>query len=288
MRIVSLLPSATEILFAIGAGDDLVGVTHECDFPPQALSLPKLTRSALPATGKAVEIDRHVRRHLHEGSSIYYLDADLLARLSPDLIVTQELCDVCAVSYAIVDRAARRLTKDARVVSLEPSSLEDVFANIMFVGDLVAREHSTRRLVGKLRAQAANLKRLATRASQTPRVLVLEWTDPPMSAGHWTPELAELAGAQPILAHPGANSKRLEWEAIVQSDPDAIIVAPCGFDLERTRTAVAELEERSQWTALRAYRERKILLMDGNAYVNRPGPRLVESAAIMARLLGHL
>lgn len=287
MRIVSLLPSSTEILFAIGTGDDVVGVSHECDFPPQALSLPKLTRSALPTAGGAAEIDRHVRRHLHEGSSIYHLDADLVARLSPDLIVTQELCQVCAVSYEIVERAARRLTTDARIVSLEPSSLEDVFANITFVGGLVAREHSASRLVGKLRAKTANLKRLAMRA-HSPRVLVLEWTDPPMSAGHWTPELAELAGAQPILAHPGANSQRLEWEAIVQSDPDAIIVAPCGFDLERTRAAVAELEGQPQWTGLRAYREDKILLMDGNAYVNRPGPRLVDSAAIMARLLGHL
>jgi iron complex transport system substrate-binding protein len=289
VRVVSLLPSATEILFAIGAGDDVVGVTHECDFPPAARSLPKLTSSALPKVRRAADIDRHVRRRLHEGSSIYHLDAELLARLSPDLIVTQELCEVCAVSYTLVDRAARRLKSDTRIVSLEPSSLEDTFANILYVGALVRRDDAAKRLVGKLRARAANLARRAgSTGAVAERVLVLEWTDPPMSAGHWTPELVELAGNTPILAHPGENSQRLEWEAIAVADPDAIVVAPCGLDENAARDAVRDLNANPKWNELRARRDGKVYVMDGNAYVNRPGPRLIESAAIMARLLGRL
>jgi iron complex transport system substrate-binding protein len=289
VRIVSLLPSATEILFAIGAGDDVVGVTHECDYPPQASSRPKLTSSALPVLEHAADIDRHVRRRLHEGSSLYVLDAELLARLSPDLIVTQELCEVCAVSYALVDRAARRLRTDPRIVSLEPSSLEDVFATIIFLGNVTRRVDAARRLVGKLRAKAANLAR-RSQGSGVPaqRVLVLEWTDPPMSAGHWTPELVELAGATAVLAHPGSNSQRLEWAAIASADPDAIVVAPCGFDESAARAAVESLACVKQWPHLRACRNGNVFIMDGNAYVNRPGPRLIESAAIIARFLGRL
>jgi len=287
VRIVSLLPSATEILYAIGAGDELVGVTHECDFPPPALELPKLTSSALPHAANAGEIYRHVRRSLHAGSSLYSLDAELLERLAPDLIVTQELCEVCAVSYDIVARAAKRLRGDARIVSLEPSSLGDLFATITFLGDVTEHPDGAGRVVETLRANFAIL-RSRTERTHRPRVLVLEWTDPPMSGGHWTPELVEHAGGTPVLAHPHANSQTLEWDAIAQSDPDAIIVVPCGFDLEKTRTAAAELESVPQWRDLRAVRERRVHLMDGNAYVNRPGPRLFDSATIMAELLGHL
>jgi len=287
MRIVSLLPSATEILFAIGAGDELAGVTHECDFPPEALTLPKLTSSALPPAANSGQIDRHVRRSLHAGSSLYHLDAELLERLAPDLIVTQELCEVCAVSYEIVDRATKRLRGDPRIVSLEPSSLEDVFATIAFLGDVTAHRDEARRTAETMRANFVAL-RTRTEESARPRVLVLEWTDPPMSGGHWTPELVEHAGATPILAHPRANSQRLQWDAIAQADPDAVIVVPCGFDLEKTRAATADLDAVPQWRELRARREGRVLLMDGNAYVNRPGPRLFDSARIMAELLDHL
>ena len=231
MRIVSLLPSATEILFGIGAGGDVVGVTHECDFPDAALALPRLTSSALPGASNSAEIDRHVRASLHSGSSLYHLDSALLERLAPDLIVTQELCKVCAVSYEIVDRAAKRLTSDPRVVSLEPSSLDDVLANIEFVGELTGRVSGARALVEALSLRIEALR--AAEATRRPRTLVLEWTDPPMGPGHWTPGLIELAGGTAILSNPGANSQRLEWETIVQADPDAIIVAPCGFDVSR-------------------------------------------------------
>jgi iron complex transport system substrate-binding protein len=281
VRIVSLLPSATEILFAIGAGDEVAGVTHECDFPPEAAHLPHLTSSALPVAGTPAEIDRHVRANLHAGSSIYHLDAALLERLAPDLIVTQELCAVCAVSYDIVERAAKRLRGDPRIVSLEPSSLDDVFANIAFLGEITNHAAGARRLLDSMQLRIDAL-RDRPKPTPSPRTLVLEWTDPPMSGGHWTPGLVELAGGTPILSHPGANSQRIEWSAILAADPDLVVVAPCGFDLARTDEAIALLEDVPEWKQLRAYRTGRIYPMDGNAYLNRPGPRLVDTAEIMS------
>ena len=282
MRIVSLLPSATEILFAIGAGDEVVGVTHECDFPPEAISRPHLTSSALPAVGSSAEIDRHVRRSLHEGSSLYHLDAELLEKLAPDLIVTQELCAVCAVSYDIVQRAVRRLRGDPRLVSLEPSSLDDVFATITFLGDITGHRDGAAALLRDLDARVETL-RARKRDGVRPRVLVLEWTDPPMSGGHWTPGLVELAGATPLLGNPGENSRVLDWDEIARTDPDAIVVGPCGFDLERTHEAIAELGHHQTWRSLRAVRAGRVHAIDGSAYLNRPGPRLVDTAEIISK-----
>jgi iron complex transport system substrate-binding protein len=283
MRVVSLLPSATEIVYGVGAGDQLVGVTHECDYPLKARSLPALTSSLLPAELDAAGIDRHVRASVHAGSSLYGLDDAKLAALEPDLIITQELCAVCAVSYEIVDRAAKRLRGDPRVVSLEPSSLEDVFSTIAFVGDLVGARDGAAELIAGLRVR---VDALATRVrdARPPRVLVLEWTDPPMSGGHWTPGLVELAGGEPILADPGANSRVLDWEAIAAADPDVVIVAPCGYDLATSVGAVAALPPAAARTfaSLRAVRTGRAFVVDGNAYVNRPGPRLVDTAELFA------
>ncbi|HEX5274120.1 MAG TPA: cobalamin-binding protein [Candidatus Rubrimentiphilum sp.] len=283
VRIVSLLPSATETLFAIGAGPEVVGVTHECDYPPEALSLPRLTASSLPSSESSGAVDRHVRRALHAGSSLYTLDAGLLERLQPDLIVTQELCEVCAVSYGIVDRAARRLTSDPRIVSLEPSSLEDVFSNIQTLGNLTHRESAARELIASLRRRREAARSRATGAQ--PRVLVLEWTDPTMGAGHWTPGLLEDAGGVPVLAAPGGNSQRLSWDAIAAADPDIVIVAPCGYSLEKTEAAISELQTKTEWNMLRAVREGRVYPVDGNAYVNRPGPRLIDTIEIFASIL---
>ena len=282
MKIVSLLPSATEILFGIGAGSEVVGVTHECDFPAEALALPKLTAAAGPAMQAPQEIDRHVRAAVHAGSSLYHLDAQLLDRLEPDLIVTQELCPVCAVSYEIVTAAARRLRCDPRVVSLEPRSLDDVFGNIELLGGITGRAEGASRLIAGLTSRVEALQhRKGSRAGA--RTLVLEWTDPPMSAGHWIPGLIELAGGTPILAHPGANSQRIGWNEIAAADPDAIVIAPCGLDLAATQRALALLDSVAEWRSLRALQRGRVLPMDGNAYMSRPGPRLVDSAEIVAR-----
>ncbi|MGD1067397.1 MAG: ABC transporter substrate-binding protein [Vulcanimicrobiaceae bacterium] len=276
VRVVSLLPSATEILFGIGAGELVVGVTHECDFPEQARALPALTSTLLPQDLDAAGIDRHVRAKVHAGSSLYGLDDERLAALEPDLIVTQELCAVCAVSYEIVDRAAKRLRGDPRIVSLEPSSLEDVFSTIAFLGELTDRRDGAAELLVALRARVAAL---AARAADLPRprTLVLEWTDPPMSGGHWTPGLVELAGGEPILANPGANSRALTWDEIADAQPEVTIVAPCGFDLHRATIALDAIPARE-----RALLGPNVHTIDGNAFVNRPGPRLVETAELFA------
>jgi iron complex transport system substrate-binding protein len=285
VRIASLLPSSTEIVCAIGAGDRLVGVTHECDFPPSVRSLPTLTTSLLPGdVATPAEIDRHVRANVHAGSSLYALDELRLAALEPDLIITQELCAVCAVSYEIVAQAAKRLRGDPRVVSLEPSSLEDVYANIAWIGELVGMEAGAHALLATLRAREAAL-RVNVADRTRPRTLVLEWTDPPMSGGHWTPGLVELAGGEPILAYPGANSQTVTWDAIAEADPDIVIVVPCGYDLRRALDAAQALAGAPAWDGLRAVRTGRAYAMDGNAYVNRPGPRLIDSAEIFAQAI---
>jgi iron complex transport system substrate-binding protein len=295
--IVSLLPSATEILFAIGAGERVVGVTHECDYPEAARTRPALTRSALPdelqthlgaersgtpIAQRSALINRHVTASVHAGSSLYFLDDALLASLAPDLIVTQELCAVCAVSYDIVATAARRLSADPRIVSLEPSSLEDVFSTILTLGDLAGARGGADTLVRGLRERMMRLRERVQGRATRPRTLVLEWTDPPMSGGHWTPGLIEAAGGTPVLAHPGANSQAIPWEAIAAADPDVAIVAPCGYDLACAREAIAELDTVPQWRALRARSTGRAYALDGNAYVNRPGPRLVDTAELFA------
>jgi iron complex transport system substrate-binding protein len=252
--------------------------------PPELQTQP----GTVPApAGRAGQIDRHVRASVHAGSSLYALDSAKLAALEPDLIITQELCAVCAVSYDIVAQAARRIRCDGpRVVSLEPSSLADVYANIRTIGELAGTADGAATLLADLRAREA---RLAARPARDPRprVLVLEWTDPPMSGGHWTPGLVELAGGTPVLANRGANSRRLSWEEIGAADPDIIIVAPCGYDLPQAVAVAAELESQPAWPALRAVRSGHANAMDGNAYVNRPGPRLIDSAEIFASAIAH-
>ena len=283
-RIVSLLPSATEIVCALGLDERLVGVTHECDFPAAALTKPHLTASALPSAANAAEIDRHVRASLHAGSSLYALDSALLERLAPDLIITQELCAVCAVSYDIVARAAKRLRSDPRIVSLEPSSLEDVYATIATVGEMTGRSEAATEVIAALRSRTLALREHV--AGRKPvRTLVLEWTDPPMSGGHWTPGLVALAGGEAVLGNAGVNSIVITWDAIAAADPDAIVVAPCGYDLDATLRAAADLDAVPAWGALRAVRDGRVYAIDGNAYLNRPGPRLVDTAELIASAL---
>jgi len=297
VRIVSLLPSATEICFSLGLGDQVVGVTHECDYPLEALAKPKLTRSMLPESlqtqpgttppadpGRSAAIDRHVRSNVHQGSSLYALDSDLLEQLAPDLIITQELCAVCAVSYDIVAGAAKRLRSDPRVVSLEPATLEDVFDTIEVIANICGVPQNAQITLERLRSEAARL-RSHPLGLKRPRTLLLEWTDPPMSAGHWIPDVIELAGGEPVLANAGGNSRVLEWDAIARADIDVLLIAPCGYDLPTAKDAVLELRSNPAWSALRAVREGRVYAIDGSAYVNRPGPRLVRTAEIFARAL---
>ncbi|MDQ6882773.1 MAG: cobalamin-binding protein [Candidatus Dormibacteraeota bacterium] len=276
MRIVSLLPSATEIVCAVGLTDSLVAVTHECDYPPGVAGKPVLTSSALSGVTSSGAIDRHIRRLVHEGSSVYDLDADRLANLRPDLILTQELCAVCAVSYPIVRQAARRLEGPVQLVSLEPQSLDDLLENIRLVGELTGCDAVAAGIISGLRARLAALQ---ARVADQPRrsVLCLEWTDPPFNSGHWTPELVSLAGGRDVLGATGRPASALSWEQIATADAGVVVVMACGLSVERALIEVQAIRSRLG--------RRELWVVDANAYFSRPGPRLVDSAEIMAGIL---
>ena len=274
MRIVSLLPSATEIVCLLGLGDQLVGVSHECDHPPaEVAGVPPVTSSLIPADATSAEIDRLVRERVAGRRPLYRLDGDGLAAARPDLIVTQALCDVCAVDEAEVSRVAAGLAKRPQVVTLEPTSLAGVFDAIGAVAAAAGVDPG--RAVGDLRRRVAAV---AARApTRRPTVAFLEWLDPPFCGGHWNPELVELAGGREVLGRAGQPSRRVTWDDVAAADPDVIAVAPCGYDLPRARADLAVLAGRPGWASLRAVRDGRVLTFDGSAYFNRPGPRLVDS-----------
>ena len=278
MRIASLLPSATEIVCALGLEESLVAVTHECDFPESVKTKPVVTRSLLDGTRDSAQIDRHIRELVHEGSSIYTLDADRLATLHPDVILTQELCEVCAVSYPVVERAARRSSTPMQLVSLEPQQLADVFEHIRLVGRLADREAQAERVVANLEERIRQVQE-RVRVEPVRPVVILEWIDPPFNAGHWTPGLVQMAGGRDLLGMSGRPAHPIEWKAVIESHPDVLVVSACGFSLERS---VAEAE-----TALRRVGAlgREAWVVDGNAFFSRPGPRLVDSVEILAGIL---
>lgn len=278
MRIVSLLPSLTELVCALGRGDELVGVTHECDFPPGVELLPHLTHSRIPDDASASAIDALVAE---ERGSLYVLDAEGLAELRPDLILTQEQCDVCAVNEAAVRRTAAGLPGAPHVESVNPTDLAGVFALFHRVGTLLDARDAAEALIGRFEATAATIgQRLGGRPR--PGTVLLEWFDPPYSSGHWNPEIVALAGGQELIARPGARSRRIEWDELGRADPEVIVLAPCGFTLERSERELAALIARPEWTGLRAARAGNVVLADGSAYFARPGPRLEESLRIAA------
>ena len=278
MRIASLLPSATEIVCALGLEYDLVAVTHECDYPESIRGKPVLTRSVLSGTRSGADVDRHIRELVHQGSSIYSLDAPLLEALRPDLILTQELCDVCAVSYPIVERAARRLGSSPQLVSLEPETLDDVFENIRVVGALAGRSDTAEGLCDSLRRRVTTVEQ---RVEGRPRrkVVCLEWIDPPFNCGHWTPELVTLAGGDERLGVARQPAHLIDWRQVIDADPEVVVVMACGFSLDRSLREVEAAGGRFE--ALRA----QTWVVDGNAFFSRPGPRLVDSVEIMAGIL---
>jgi len=278
VRIASLLPSATEIVCALGLENELVAVTHECDYPDSVRDKPVLTRSVLSGASSGAEVDRHIRELVHEGSSIYALDAPLLEALRPDLILTQELCEVCAVSYPIVERAVRRLGSSPQLVSLEPETIEDVFENIRVVGRLAGRSAIAERVCDSLRRRIAAVEqRVAGRPRR--RVVCLEWVDPPFNCGHWTPELVTIAGGDERLGVARRPAHAIDWQQVIDADPEVVVVMACGFSLERSLREVETAGGRFE--ALRA----QIWVVDGNAFFSRPGPRLVDSVEIMAGIL---
>lgn len=294
-RIVSLIASATEILHALDLGEAQVGRSHECDWPPAVKSLPQVTGPNFEISGSSLDIDQAVRALSERALSVYDVDQAALAALKPDIIITQDQCAVCAVSLADVEGAVRSLAgSEATIVSLSPNTLNDVFRGIERVAVASGFQERGETVVTVLKRRLERVRQL-TGGQPVARLAFIEWIEPMMSCGHWMPELIALAGGETIAGTMGASSPYLDWDELAGSDPDVIFVAPCGFDIARTLEDMAVLEAHPAWPGLRAVANGDVYIGDGNSYFNRPGPRLVESAEILAEVLhpsvcdfGHL
>ncbi|MGH3673421.1 MAG: cobalamin-binding protein [Pseudonocardiaceae bacterium] len=285
-RIVSLLPSATEIVCALGLADSLVGVTHECDYPAGVDRKPQLTASRIShQTMSSAEIDHAVRSQLDGHGSIYELDEVRLRALAPDVILTQELCDVCAVSYHTVVQAARRLDGDVTVVSLEPATIADILANIVTVGELTGRGDEAHVLVGSLRCRLDALVSALSGVTRRPRTVVLEWLEPPFAPGHWVPEQVSAAGGEPGFGTTGGVSQTTTAEEISSYAPEVIVLAPCGFYAGDTLRELPRTRLPAGWPELPAVRDGNVWAVDATSYFSRPGPRVIDGAEILARIL---
>ncbi len=289
MRIVSLVPSATEIVFALGIGEDLVGRSDECDFPPEAADVPVVTRALVTGRHRGSRaIDTHVGAALGGGESLYALDVDALAAADADLVITQRLCSVCAVSHGQVVHALEQLGSSAQVVSLDPESVEGVLNAISTVGAMAEVEDEAIGLIEVLRERLANIenrvleRRLAGVGAR--RVVCLEWLDPPFAAGHWVPEQVRRAGGWEVLGTAGEPSLRTSWERVREVDPDQLMLMPCGFDAWRTAVEWGRVERPDWLSELRAVAQGEVYALDGSAYFSRPGPRLIDGIALLAEL----
>ncbi len=279
MRIASLVPSATEMLFAIGLGESVVGVTHECDHPPAARELPHLTATVLPAGLSAGELDAAVKEVVGAGRALYSLDERRLAKLAPDLIVTQAVCEVCAVSYEDVVEVAARLPGPPRVLQQDPGSLAEVLEDVTRLGEAAGVAERGRALRAELESRL-DAVRAAVAGAERPRVLALEWLDPPFVGGHWIPEMVAIAGGTDVAGPPGARSPEVAWERLAELDPDVVVVMPCGWYVEESRAQA--LEHRDRIAALGAER---VFAVDAASTYSRPGPRLIDGTELLAHLL---
>ncbi|MCA1716371.1 MAG: cobalamin-binding protein [Actinobacteria bacterium] len=285
MRIASLLPSATEIVHFVGAGDALVGVTHECDYPPGVENLPRLTGTSIDQHSMtSAEIDAAVGERLTDSDSLYSLDAKLLEELNPDLILTQGLCDVCAVSSNVVEQATSALPKTPRVLSMNPTTLSEVLDVTVEVGDALDRGVEAREKVSTLRERLARVEETVAGLPRS-RVGCIEWLDPPFSAGHWVPEMVRLTGGEELFARAGEPSKRLSWEQVFRAAPEVLVLMPCGFDAARAAGEARALPGMPGWEDLPAVENGRVWAVDANSYYSRPAPRLVEGVEILARIL---
>lgn len=285
-RIVTLLPSATEIVCALGFEDSLVGRTHECDYPSTIRGIPALTETKLRLDGTSYEIDQQVKAVLEQGLSIYRVDAGRLRELAPDVIVTQSQCDVCAVSEdELRDMVAEWLDQTPRIVSLNPVDLHSVWSDMQSVADALGAGERGRELVRRLQSRMNEIAIQARSLPARPRVACIEWIEPPMTAGNWMPELVEMAGGESLMSAAGEYSPRVTWRRIGDADPEVVIVMPCGFDIARTRAELRAVTDRPEWRAMRAVQTGHVYVADGNQYFNRPGPRIAESLEILAELI---
>ena len=286
MRIASLLPSATEIAFFVGAGEDVVGVSHECDYPPRAVGLPVLTRPALETQAMSqADIDAAISALLRDGGSTYGIDVPLLRSLNVDLILTQALCDVCAVGAEQVHRTVHEQQLGARVLTMTPQTLEGVFCSIEEVGEAVECGDAARVGTERLRARVDALR--ADRPGRAPRVVAIEWLDPPYIAGHWVPDQIEAAGGVDVMGVVGERSFRTTWDRIAAADPEAVLILPCGYELAEIVEQSRVLSAIPAWSGLRAVRRGAVWALNASAWFSRPGPRVVEGVAVLQRILAN-
>jgi iron complex transport system substrate-binding protein len=283
MRIVSLLPAATEMVYLLGLGDNLVGVSHECDYPSEAALKPRVTRTLIDGSRHGDAIQRQVELLQHDHRSLYELDVDRIRELQPDLILTQEICEVCAVSRSEVEAAAIALYGTPNVVSLEPSTLDGMLQNIALLGELTGRTRAAEEEIGRLRQRIDAVRA----ADQTSRegVVCLEWLQPPMAAGHWIPEIIEISGGEDLLMATGERSRRCEWDEVRSAAPDTLIVAPCGYGLAKAVDEYRTTNLPGWWEELPAVRAGRTFAIDGHNYTSRPGPRLIDTLEIVASII---
>ena len=284
-RIISLLPSSTEIVCGLGLQDRLVGVSHECDYPSDVVGLPILTEPKLDPRGTSSAIDTRVRQIVQEGLSVYRIKTGMLQELQPNVIVTQDQCEVCAVSLPDVENAVRCfLTSDVTIVSLRPEHLRDIWTGIRNVAVATGQEATAEVLLQDLKERLWKVEQ-KTRHLSRPRVTCLEWLDPLMAAGNWMPELMDIAGGEYGLVDAGAHTPTITWDALVAYRPEVIVITPCGFKIPQSQTDLPILTAHPQWQSLPAVQNNRVYVADGNAYYNRPGPRIVESTEILAEML---
>jgi len=299
MRVCSLLPSATEMLFAMGAGEDVAGVTFECDYPAEARERPQVVFSRMPEGLTPAEIDALVKATGAEGKSLYFADFELLERLAPELIVLQDLCHVCSIDSPTllpqpaswpgtpVARDLSRLPSRPKVISLNASNLEEIFCEIEMLGEAAGHDDGGRRLAAGLRERVERVRQSVDPTERRPRVLCLEWLDPLFQGGHWVPEMVEIARGEAVLATSAGKSVRITWEQVVASQPNVVVVMPCGYHLAETVEQFREMEPRfpAAWRELPAVRERRVYAVDGSAYFSRPGPRVVDGLEILRAIV---
>ncbi len=286
MRIVSLLPSCTEIVCALGCAEHLVGRSHECDFPEEISSLPTCTSPKLDPAGSSAAIDGQIKSLLQSALSIYELNVARLQELRPDIILTQDQCAVCAVSLADLEKSLpQALARRAKIVSVAPFRLADVWKDIQTIADALEVSEAGRALLLRLKNEVVDVITKTCMIKKRPSVACLEWLDPLMAAGLWVPEMVELAGGHDVAGQPGRRSAGIDWKNLAQLDPDVMVLMPCGFGLERTRSEAGALQTRPEWRALRAVKSKNVFIVDGSHYFNRPGPRVVESIEILAEIL---
>jgi len=288
MRIVSLLPSATEVICSLGLREYLVGVTHECDYPADVVGLPIVTKSIIPHDASSIEIDQLVRSQLETTTALYSLDVELLELLQPDIIVTQALCEVCAVSEAEIEETICQLSNNPKVLNLEPMCLKDVLDTLLLVGEETGQQDFTDGVIKALNHRIDRVRALTENhieKSAYPKVAFLEWIDPPFNAGHWTPELIEMAGGIDCLGNKHRPSETTLWADVLEARPDVMFIACCGFSMERAAKDIPILQSNEGWRDLPCVKNKRVYLSDGNSYFNRPGPRLVDSLEIIANAL---